>query len=287
MRCVHESLLYENNCVVTLTYHPDALPSAKFDPESGELTRAEGSIAPEHAVEFMKRLRERERYKHAKTNIRSYGCAEYGCQNPKCGNPNCQHTMRPHYHIILFNHHFEDRQQIPFKPGYYTSEELTDTWGHGSTQLMDLTFESAAYVARYVMKKLTGPREKEYGDKLPEQPVCISRGEGIGKKWYEEWKEEIYKHDKVYRNKKTGERVPMTPPKYYDRRMEIENPEKYQKIKNRRKRQRQQKELEIEKQIEQGNTTNALDGFGSRQKAYIDCQEAQMRQLKRGYENES
>jgi len=276
IRCVHEASLWDANCIATLTYKPEHLPE-------------HGSIRPEDAVLFMKRLRERERYKFGKLNqrqpdqegpdllasdIRSFGCAEYG-----------EEGQRPHYHIILFNHHFNDRD--PITPGYYDSQELTDIWGMGRTQLMDLTFESAAYVSRYVMKKLTGPRKQEYGKRLPEQPVCISRMPGIGRQWYEHWKEEIYKQDTVYRNKQTGERIPMQPPKYYDKRMEIDNPQKINKIKSIRKKQNQQKIIAIENEISQGNYTNALDGFGSRQRAYLDCQDASIRQLKRKYENET
>ena len=152
---------------------------------------------------------------------------------------------------------------------------------------MDLTFESAAYVARYITKKLTGPRKQEYGDKLPEQTVCVTQ-KGLGKEWFNEWKEEIYYTDKVYRSTKDGRRVPMAPPKYYDRRYEIENQERFEKIKKQRREKTKKRIARIEKEIYEGNTTNAINlGIGSRDLADKACKEAAWSQLKRGYESET
>jgi hypothetical protein len=38
----------------------------------------------------------------------------------------------------------------------FTSDMLTKCWGMGHCLVGDLTFESAAYVARYVVKKING-----------------------------------------------------------------------------------------------------------------------------------
>lgn len=272
MRCVHEASQYDQNCVVTLTYAKEYLPENE-------------SCKHEDAETFIKDLREHYRYHHKKTGIRTYGCQEYG---EKYG--------RPHYHIILFNHWFEDTQEILGRPGYYTSQILEQIWAKGKTEIMDMTFETAAYVARYIMKKqnvskATPPAKAAeiialYEKKETERPVCISRDGGIGKKWYEQWKEEIYKQDKVYRQKNTGEYIAIKPPKYYDRRYEIENPDEYKKIKIQRRNKNRKRIDKIQKEIQDGNYTNATDGFGARQLAYITCQEAKMKLLKRGYEND-
>lgn len=288
IRCVHEAKLHGNqNTVVTLTYAPENLP-------------ANGSIKTEDAVKFAKDLRAAEDYaaelaglppRHFKT----YGCAEYG-----------EKGGRPHYHIILFGWQFEDQQPIRGMEGYYTSDILTRIWGNGGTQIMDLTFESAAYVARYITKKLTesagtpieilrrmdqvyGPKDPNTGHRprAPERPVCVSR-KGIGKEWYKEWKEEIYNGDKVYRNTKDGRTVPMQPPKYYDRRYEIENHTQYEQIKHERKIKTKKRIDKIKNEIINGNTTNAMNqGIGSRDLADKECKEASWKLLKRGYESET
>lgn len=292
IRCTHEAEQHTRNTVVTLTYATENLP-------------ANGSIEPKHAEKFIADLREWAAYHENHRGIKTWGCAEYGCNNPNCQDPKCTHGMRPHYHIILFNYDFKDKKQADGKPpGYYTSDILTQIWDRGGTQLMDLTFESAAYVARYITKKLTGPRANEYlaphieklrqqgctmlpGDKLPEQTVCLTQ-KGLGKNWYKEWKEETYNNDKVYRSTKDGRRIPMRPPKYYDRQYEIDNNADYERIKKERKMKNKKRLKKIEKEIMNGNITNAFDqGIGSRdiaKRMYMDATHAL---LKRGYENET
>lgn len=268
IRCMHEASLHPKNTVITLTYATENLP-------------ANNSIQPEDAVEFLKKLRAYEQYKREKIHLpwhpnmafKSYGCAEYG-----------EKRGRPHYHIILFNYDFEDKEEdiTAPGPGYYTSDILTSKWGKGQTQLMDLTFESAAYVARYITKKLTGPRAEEYGEKLPEQTVCVTQ-KGLGKEWFKEWKEEIYKSDLVFRNTKDGRRIPMGPPKYYDRRYEIENEQEYEKIKKRRQQKNKKRMDKIQNEIQNSNYTNAMNqGIGSRDLAKQICNDAKFALLKRG-----
>lgn len=270
MRCVHEASLHGKlNSVVTLTYAPESLPKG-------------GSIQPEHASTFVKDLRAREDYAaeiqgRPVRRFKTYGCAEYG-----------EKGGRPHYHICLFGYDFDDKK--PYAPGvegYYDSELLTEVWGRGQTQVMDLTFESAAYVARYITKKLTGPSAQEYGDRLPERTVCVTR-KGLGKEWYREWREEIYTGDQVFRNTKDGRRIPMSPPKYYDKQYEIDNPQKYLQIQKQRNQQKQKYLDKIQKEINNNNYTNAFNqGIGSRDMADRECKEASWRLLKRGYESET
>lgn len=268
---MHEAKQHEQNCVVTLTYDNDHLPANK-------------SIVPEHAVEFMKRLRDNERYRRQKENdctvrrpIKTYGCAEYG---EKYG--------RPHYHIILFGYDFSDKKTIRLalpkskneeagKGGYYTSDILDHTWGMGQCQLMDLTFDSAAYVARYVMKKLTGQQASHYGDRLPEQTVCICQ-KGIGKEWYTKNKHKIYTNDLMFIN---GQKI--KPVKYYDKQYEIEHTESYKQIKEKRNNENKINLQKIEQQIKNGDNTNNWNRF-DRQRAHERCMEAKAALLKRTIE---
>lgn len=195
IRAVHEASLHEKNCFITLTYNNENLPKDK-------------SINKEHPVLFMKRLRE----KYGK-EIRSFGCGEYG-----------EDFGRPHYHICLFNHDFNDKTtwKKTEEQTLWRSESLEKLWGKGFCTIGTLTFESAAYVARYVTKKVTGAKEKtghyewtdekgEIHTRQPERALCISRNPGLGKGWLEKWKPDAFPNDLiVLRGKK------MKPPKYYD-----------------------------------------------------------------------
>ena len=138
LRCVHESRLYRDNCFLTLTYSDDNLP-------------ANGSLMPEHFTLFMKRLR----FAYGE-GIRFFMCGEYG---EKLG--------RPHYHACLFNFDFPDKELHTISKGnrVYKSQALEKLWGLGHCWIGSVTPQSAAYVAGYVMKKITGDKAQEhYGD---------------------------------------------------------------------------------------------------------------------------
>nr|AVQ10235.1 replication protein VP4 [Gokushovirinae environmental samples] len=222
IRIMLEASLYDHNSFITLTYDNNHLPP-------------NGSINKQDPVDFMKRLRE-----FYGSGIRSYGCAEYG-----------ENFGRPHYHICLFNHHFPDAKQWTTRRGFpvYRSEKLEQLWPLGISEIGTLTFQSAAYVARYIMKKFTGPESEshyevpdmETGELTPiepERPICISRGGdplkgggGIGRPWLEKFKTDVFPKDFITIN---GQK--MHPPKYFDYRLEIDNPEEYAIIKAQRRR---------------------------------------------------
>ncbi len=131
VRCFHESSLYDRNCFVTLTYNNSCLPNPP-------------SLVPRHFQLFMKRLR----FRYGSHRIRFFHCGEYGS---KYG--------RPHYHACLFNFDFPDKvfhTSIRSKP-YYVSDSLSNLWPYGFSLISDLTFSSAAYVARYIVKKSFSP----------------------------------------------------------------------------------------------------------------------------------
>lgn len=104
-----------------------------------------------------------------------------------------------------------------------------------------MTFETAAYTARYVMKKITGkdaPDHYERTDPITGELYSItpeynnmSRAPGIGTTYYEKWKSDMYPGDRVVIRGKQ-----MQPPRAYDKYQEIENPEIYEKIKKERQR---------------------------------------------------
>ena len=202
VRCIHEASLYDKNCFITLTYSDDYLP-------------ADGSVDVTHFQKFMKRLRFR-----FGSGVRFFHCGEYG-----------ERTHRPHYHALLFNCDFEDKQLHTVRNGnpVYTSDILRELWPMGLSEIGDVTFESAAYVARYIMKKVTGDGADEHyliadpdtGELFRRKPeyITMSRRPGIGYGWLEKYQSDVYPHDRVVVRGR-----PMKVPKFYDRKFETIDP---------------------------------------------------------------
>jgi len=202
IRCVHEASMYEKNCFVTLTYSDVHLP------RSGSLEK--GALS-----KFIRKLRKR----HG-AGIRFYACGEYGGE-----------YGRPHFHVCFFNFDPADKSLLSVRDGVrlYVSADLDDLWGLGFVTVGEVSFESAAYVARYVMKKLTGPAaEALQADGAPgpysrldevtgeifqvaSEFNLMSRRPGIGKPWLDKFMSDVYPDDFV-----VVRGVKMKPPRYYD-----------------------------------------------------------------------
>lgn len=200
VRCVHESKLWPMNCFVTLTY---------------ETPPANGSLRPRDFVLFMKRLR------LVKPGVRFFQCGEYG-----------ERLERPHHHALLFNCWFDDMRFLKEKtPGnkLYTSAELDMLWSHGQCTLGALTFESAAYCARYCMKKVLGNPVEYYGKRLPEY-ATMSRRPGIGAGFFDKFRTDVFPRDEVI-----VRGVRCKPPRYYDNLLERKNARMLYNVKVRRK----------------------------------------------------
>lgn len=201
VRCTHEASLYDENCMATLTYSDEWLPKG-------------ASLVPQDMTKFMKRLRRRIEPR----KVRFFGCGEYGDE-----------TMRPHYHLLLFGYDFPDKRIICSSKEYpeWTSEILQETWGFGSTLLGSVSFESAAYVARYVTKKVTGPvaaghyryAEDHGWVELEPEFGRMSRRPGIGRSWMEQFGNEVYPADAVISRGREAK-----PPRYYDVMLEESSP---------------------------------------------------------------
>lgn len=181
-----------------------------------------------HFQKFMKRLR-----KHFEPQeIRFYQCGEYGeqCINCSKNKKDCSCSKfiktlgRPHYHAILFNLDFGDKrlwQTIRGNP-IYTSGTLSNIWGQGFATTTDVTFQSAAYVARYILKKQTGdfaipryelidPETGEVTTRLAEY-TTMSRRPGIGADWFKKFKSDVYPDDFIVHE---GKRYKT--PRFYDK----------------------------------------------------------------------
>lgn len=209
MRCMHEAELHENNVFITLTYAPQHLPSG-------------GTLVLDHFQKFMKRLR-----KKFGPNIRFYHCGEYG-----------ELQGRPHYHAILFNIDFDDKYPWTTRNGFpvYRSPTLEQLWPYGSSEIGTVTFESAAYVARYILKKVNGKNADEHyqvidpetGEIFQRKPeyTTMSRRPGIAAGWFDRFHSDVYPHDRVIVRGK-----PMRPPKFYDTKYEILDPSGFEQVK--------------------------------------------------------
>lgn len=194
MRCLHESSLYENNAFVTLTYDDANLPEG-------------GSLNYDDFQKFMKRLRKR-----VNSKIRFYVGGEYGSEN-----------MRPHYHACLFGYDFLDKvfyKNTASGEKIYTSKLLESLWPYGLSSVGNVTFESAAYIARYCVQKVTGDLAESHYRVITDDGVIVDRvpefnhmslKPGIGKPWLDKFCTDVYPRDYVVING-----VKTKPPKYYD-----------------------------------------------------------------------
>jgi hypothetical protein len=213
VRIVHEASLWPVNSFVTLTYAPDQLPQ-------------DGSLDKSHFQKFMKRLRKR----FPDKKIRYFHCGEYGEQ-----------LQRPHYHAILFNVCFDDAVLYKINNGQklYTSPTLESIWGKGYAITGDVTFQSAAYVARYCLKKVNGEQGKYAYDRADEfgtythtvepEYATMSRRPGIGKAWFEQFKDDVFPDDFVVLD---GKKYKV--PRYYDQLLGSEREEALEEIKKQR-----------------------------------------------------
>lgn len=211
VRIMHEASLHEESCFVTLTYSPENLP-------------ADLSLNKRHFQLFCKRLRKR------LGKFRFFHCGEYG-----------ESSGRPHYHACFFGLDFSDKVFYSETGGnrLYTSKILDELWTHGECKIGSLSFESAAYVARYCLKKVTGgAAEAHYlrcdfttGESyfLTPEYVTMSRRPGIGRGWIQSYLNEVYPSDEVI-----SRGFSARPPRYYDSFLEESEPSVFDEIKRKR-----------------------------------------------------
>lgn len=229
IRITHESKLYNNNCFLTLTYDPLRLPNRYPDqlPADVGLCYADFQL-------FMKSLRERFQGcdlvshpfygqvdgRHGKPfpefykPIRFYMCGEYG-----------EERGRPHFHVILFNFNFPDRKlwrRTKSGSPIYRSAVLEELWPYGNSEIGSVTFESAAYVAGYVQKKVFGDAsadayrwiDESTGEIFFREPEfsSMSLKPGIAYGWLKQFYGDVYPDDFV-----VFKGLKFKPPKYYDK----------------------------------------------------------------------
>jgi len=249
-RALAEGGEYEKNYMLTLTvdekYISEIFPEYNLDHRAWQL--------------FMKRYRKNHEGEteiiHPKTGkkikpIRALMVGEYGTsktyeQLEKYGNV----KGRPHYHALIFNHDFKDKVRInPLEENpLYESEELNKLWTYGKATISEFTHQTALYVIKYVLKKRNGKDyeswdletnpytyiDKETGEikKKKLEYIQFPRGWGLGATFYEKYKNDIYA--KFHKGIKLGKkRYPI--PSYYNRLLEQNDPELYEKVKELKK----------------------------------------------------
>lgn len=211
IRLMKEAKLHDRNSFLTLTYSDENLPKTR----TGLAT-----LNLDDIQKFLKRLR-----KHFEPHpLRYFQCGEYG-----------EETHRPHHHMILFGEDFA-KTRVPARnsrSGYpqWKSELLDELWSKGQCTISDLSFEAAAYVARYSLKKVTGKGSKfHYQGRKPEY-ITMSRRPGIASGHFEEFMTDIYPSDEII----IPGRPPSLPPKYFDKLLEKVDPDLYEQVKKKRK----------------------------------------------------
>ena len=229
-RCMLELQYHDSAYFVTLTYDDLHIPKSYYaDPETGE-AHTSYTLCKRDFQLWMKRLRK----KFSDDKIRFFACGEYGGQ-----------TKRPHYHAIVFGLHLNDLVKYKtVKEGdsyytYYNSDSIQETWPNGFVVVGEVTWESCAYVARYVTKKLSGEQADFYKKfNLVPEFSDMSRRPGIARQYYDEHGGDIYNNAYINVSTPKGGRK-FKPPRYFDRLFDIDCPGALDELKERRKRNAQ------------------------------------------------
>lgn len=258
VRMTHEASMHLHNSFVTLTYR-DKRDCTVKQREDFLHVPSDWSLNKKHFQDFMKRLRKR------KGKCRYFHSGEYGRK--------CRHRIdlslvacpmgcvlgRPHYHAALFGMSFDDL--VSYKSDYgvlrYTSPELEDIWGYGFVDVGELNFTTAAYIARYILKKRSMSEEfhhyvgyDEEGNMvfLQKEYSTQSRKPGIGATWFEEFFSDVFPADEV---PVTGKGVVNKVPRFYEEMYKKMFPEELEKVKQRR--------IEYKKKFAQEYTAERLE----------------------------
>lgn len=175
-RILLEQRYHDSSYFLTLTYDDEHLPYGYgVDSSTGEVVSVHATLVKADLQKFFKRLR-----KVTGQKISYFSAGEYGSQ-----------TYRPHYHCIIFGLKLDDLKQIKRNfnnEPYFTSETIAKVWPFGIHVLGNVTMQSAAYVARYTIKKATHNFSKEYYDIAGIEPEfqTISSKPAIGRRFFDD-----------------------------------------------------------------------------------------------------
>jgi hypothetical protein len=114
---------------------------------------------------------------------------------------------------------------------------LESIWKYGFVDVGDLNYASAAYGARYILKKINGKRANDHymtydADGvitwLQPEYTTMSRRPGIGYKWFQKYKDDVFPSDET---PVPGFGVVKKVPRYYEEIFKEENPLSLEEIK--------------------------------------------------------
>lgn len=218
-RCMLELPYHDQAWFVTLTYDDAHVPKTfTADPDTGEVIAPAMTLRARDLQLFMKLLRRHFPDDH----IRFFAAGEYGTE-----------SLRPHYHAIIFGLHLRDltlykKSQLGFS--YFNSEALSRCWIDGADGTQRgyvvagaVSWDTCAYVARYMLKKQKGQTADLY-KRLNIEPEFsrMSRKPGIGHQYYVDHPE-IWQFDKINVCTPSGGRS-FTHPTYLRHLYEIDDP---------------------------------------------------------------
>lgn len=214
-RMMMEATYHKHNWFLTLTYDDEHIPIVcRFDDD--DLIDDIGyTLVKKDLQNFWKRLR------NEVGKFRYYACGEYGRQ-----------SFRPHYHAIVFGLDLSkdnlelvsEKDLNGVRTRLFKSELLTRIWARGNVMVGEVTEASCAYVARYCMDKITGFNKVDFeriGLQVPF--VVMSRRPGIGRKYYEEHKENYGAFNALYIPTPQG-CTTAYPNNYFNRLFDVDDP---------------------------------------------------------------
>lgn len=209
-RCMMELESHDSAYFITLTYDDEYLPVSYYGDSEGNPIKVY-SLRKSDLQKFFKRLRKAFPDDH----IRYYACGEYGDQ-----------TKRPHYHCIVYGLHLNDLvfyKRSNLKDLYYNSPSLSKVWPYGFSVVGAVTWESCAYTARYVVKKIKGLGADFY-DTFNIEPefVVMSRRPGIGNDYFHSHPD-LFDYKRITIGSDRGS-VSFSPPRYFKQLLEQTDP---------------------------------------------------------------
>ena len=216
-RMVLESLTRSPSWFITLTYNDFNLPLSSEGLPT--LRRRDFQL-------FMKRLRSRLNYEYGyDIEFTFYYCGEYG-----------SNYSRPHYHFCVFGLPLTDLKYRGNKNGFptYQSPLIDECWNNGFCTVNEFSWETGAYVARYMLKKQKGSDSLVYTQNGISPEFCgSSRNPAIGKSYFYDNYKQIYEDGYIIIPHKSG--ITHSPiPKYFDKLLEKEDPAYFNYIKKKR-----------------------------------------------------
>jgi len=224
LRCVHEAQMYEKNSFITLTYSDEHLKSPKLQYNDFQLfvKRLREKINRDYIKQYGKHnwnlLTKEERKVHYESiKISILGTGEYG-----------DTTKRPHFHALIFNWTPSDRQHYRTSDNgdkIYTSATLDSLWGLNDptqrpSEIGEITFQSAGYVARYATKKLRHGKDGQHDYEPISKRSCKN---AIGKKWLEKYYKSVFNHGFIILPDGSKSGIP----RYYENWLKKHHPEFY------------------------------------------------------------